>query len=224
MNILTELGYFSEEQRGRLLLLPKFERNVVIGKMLKKDKNMVTALEDGFIEARYNFLSNNNIDASDVLSIKRDAIFLIGKYTVDESISEYVKIRPKGSYTCYINLLNREHYFNTDDDTFEVKGYSNESFDVLNQSLFKVVRDVLKFDIMKDKDNIFFELVQFKDDLLTGNLPKEYFYDPILNGYTITSAVGKYSYVLPNIVDSDKSDLSVLNILRFINELISYTL
>ena len=222
MNILTEMGYFKLDQREKLMQLPKYDRNVTIGKLLQRDKEMVTALEDGFTEARYQFIENNGIDLSDILSIKRDAIYVIGNYITEENISELIKITPDNQYTTYINILNREHYFNTNTEVLHVKGYSKKTAEILDDYLFKMLKRVLKFDISKDKDSIFIELIQFKDDLLSYNLPKEYYYDPIMDGYVITGKA--YNYILPEVSDEDKKNLAYNNILRFINELINYVL
>lgn len=73
MNILTELGYFSEEDRKKLLSMDKLKRNVLIGKMLRKNPKMMEDLEKGFAEARRIFFQVNNIDEYDVVSVKRDS-------------------------------------------------------------------------------------------------------------------------------------------------------
>ena len=48
LNILTELGYFSEDERNRLLSINKLDRNIIIGKLLRNNPKMVEGLENGF--------------------------------------------------------------------------------------------------------------------------------------------------------------------------------
>ena len=182
MNILTELGYFSLDDRAKLMSMEKLDRNILIGKLLRRDKQMVKDLEEGFKEARRIFMENNSIQDREILTIKKDAIFLIDRPSgINGDITELLKIRKKKSFNMYMNILGKEHYYNTSTGDFEVKGYTKEVIDSHSEFLFKDLRTVMDYDSVNDKDSIYRHLAILKDDMVNYNLPIGY-YRSILNG------------------------------------------
>lgn len=220
LNILTDKGIFSSKQRKEFLNIPKEERNILIGKFLMKNKKVINVLEDGFAEMRYKFIIDNHIDPDDILSIKKDAFFIINKYSIDENITELVKIRPKNTFSTYINILNREHYYNADTNKLIVKGYSKDIIGILEKSTFKILKDVLSYDNLNNKDQIFIDLVTFKDNLITYNLSKEYYYDFIEHGYVVKNYNNTKSYIIENVEEEERKYISYDTAFKFINELI----
>lgn len=221
LNILTELGFFSKEYREELLSKDKLERNIIIGKLLKKDPSMVEALEDGFCEARKIFIEKNNITDHEILAIKRDAIYLLDRMTgIDGNISELIKIRPKHYYNTYINILGKEHYFNTSTEEFDVKGYPKEIIEHHNNFLFKELKKCLTLDYINDKDNLFLYLASLKDNMVTFNLDKGYYLDIRHGQYLIRDILEGNFVALPDISDDGKNITYYSNNLSFILDII----
>ena len=206
MNILTELGYFSEDDRKKLMEMDKLKRNVLIGNLLRRNPKMNEDLHHGFAEARRIFFEKNNIDEYDVLSIKKDAIFLIGNKIIDPNISKYIKIRPKHRYTSYMDVKNygaiaKEHHK-----------------DYLLKDLKEVLRNSEKGQV---KDN-FIKLAVLKDKLISYNLPKGYYLDILREQYLIEGSGFRTNLALHNIEDEAVQDKVLLynNNLKFILEII----
>lgn len=225
MNILTELGYFSEEDRKKLLSMDKLKRNVLIGKMLRKNPKMMEDLEKGFAEARRIFFQVNNIDEYDVVSVKRDAIFIIGNKKIGHNISKYIKIRPKNRYTSYINIMGYENYYNSDTDKLDVKKYSKEVIEVHKDFLLKDLKEILKnSELGLTKEN-FIKLAVLKDKMVSYNLPKEYYFDIMRSSYLI-KGIENVNFSIQNIEEDsvEKGILLYNNNFKFILEIIEQVL
>lgn len=225
MNILTELGYFSEEDRKKLLSMDKLKRNVLIGKMLRKNPKMMEDLEKGFAEARRIFFEVNNIDDYDVVSVKRDAIFVTGNKKINHNISKYIKIRPKNRYTSYINIMGYENYYNSDTDKLDVKKYSKEVIEVHKDFLLKDLKEILRnSELGLTKEN-FIKLAVLKDKMVSYNLPKEYYFDVMRSSYLV-KGIENVNFSIQDIEEDsvEKGILLYNNNFKFILEIIEQVL
>ena len=100
ISILYHKNILSQDDYDYLMNdLNKQERNITIGKWLKDNSDITPELMNGFKEARELFFEMNNIKDSEVLSIKKDAIFLIGKSIDIEQVNEDYLFRKKNEYT-----------------------------------------------------------------------------------------------------------------------------
>lgn len=184
ISILKHEGLLSEEDYDYLMNdLDKHQRNVEIGIWLKDQPDVVKAQMEGFREARRLFFEANNIQDSEVLTIKKDAIFLIDKAIEVEQVNKDYLFRKKNQYTSYINLSGKEFYYNLMEDKFDIKGFQEDVLKHQNDYLFKFVKECLKLDADGRSEELFIKLLEFKNDYVTKALPVEYYYDIIFNGY-----------------------------------------
>ena len=100
--------------------LPKDKRERQCGLLLRKYPDLAKSLEKGFNDIVIEFLNANNLDKTDdIVSIKKDAVFVINK-PVQKTIFGPVEFVRKNSYHGYINIGNIEFY--VADDKIDVKG------------------------------------------------------------------------------------------------------
>lgn len=176
LSILTDLNYFSDNDYNDLMSMDKLERNIIIGKELKKNNDMNTALMNGFAQVRAVFFEQNNIQDHDVLSIKKDAIFLINKdININGNISKHVTFNKKNTYNAYINIGRKEHYLDIEHNKLIVKKYPELVKERHKDYLFKLLKDVLFLDTQNNKDEIYKQLAMFKYKFVIYNLEKEYY-------------------------------------------------
>ena len=165
-----------------------FNRHVAIGKLQRDDKEFSKALNDRFADARRTFINVNHISDNNIVSVKKDAIFLIG--TVSKLKFGMVEFDNKNSYTSYVrfsHINNLELYYH--DNEFDVKGMSDSSVDKHRLWMLEFLRKV--FGMIETKDvKIKRYMMQFIDDYKSQNLDDEFYtefnnlsasYNPIFN-------------------------------------------
>ena len=76
ISILLKHGAISQEMYSEFLNMNKKERQIKIGVMQKNDPLLKKVLEEGFEEARMLLITSNSITKEEIISIKKDAIFV----------------------------------------------------------------------------------------------------------------------------------------------------
>lgn len=124
-SLAREFNLLPEETIKEIEGLGKRDRVVAIGKLQKKDKGFSDKLKVSFMEARRLFFVANEIEDSDVIAIKRDAIFL-SKYANNIEIGKHLLFRPKNQYTSFVYLKPYEIYYSS--DKLDIKGLNDEMY------------------------------------------------------------------------------------------------
>lgn len=121
-NLLRKYKLIPEEKLIKLESHDKKIRQILIGLMCRNDKELKVSLNDAFIDIRKQFFESNDIQDNEVLSIKKDAIFLLRPcYNLQFDNVEFVK---KNVYTSYIYIDKKEIYCNK--DVVHVKGINDD--------------------------------------------------------------------------------------------------
>lgn len=122
LNLIKQNRLLPENKIKELEKLPKLESDIAVGKMQIKDKEFSKQLELAFTDIMNQFLEANHIDKDlDVLSIKKDACFIINKEIKVSEFGEYIRFIPKNEYHAYIYLKPLEIYFKRD-GSLDIKG------------------------------------------------------------------------------------------------------
>ena len=125
LNMTKEFNLLPEEDRyliERWEQMPKKQRNVAIGVYERDHPEFKKAKNASFARARRLFFIANNIEDHEVLSIKKDAIFLLREATELEFGA--IKFVPKNEYSDYIILNGIEIYH--DKGIIDVKGIGDD--------------------------------------------------------------------------------------------------
>lgn len=123
-SLIQEYKLLDEKEIEKLKKLSKEKRKIKIGKLQIKYPNLSENLKIAFKKARKLFFDENGLEDSDILSIKKDAIF-VKKRCDHTKFGDYIWFRPKHEYTSYILLGKRlELYYSPFD--FSVKGISDD--------------------------------------------------------------------------------------------------
>ena len=103
------------------------QRQISIG-MMQKDEKIANAIKEEMRKIRNTFISKNNLDPSNVLSIKNDAFFLIDKIP-DQTKFGVIEFSIKNTYTSYYFLKGIELYYSYEQRTgieiLDIKGMSD---------------------------------------------------------------------------------------------------
>ena len=128
-------GCINKKQFDWLCSLPRMDRQIQTGLILKRHPEFED-VRKGIIEnSRRLFLDSNNLEESDILSIKNDAIYVIKKNpTVTKFENGIIEFVPKHVYTSYYRYQRTEMYY------FGDVALNQEQIDIKNISDDNVIK------------------------------------------------------------------------------------
>jgi hypothetical protein len=201
-SLIKEFSLLPNNVISTLSKLTKQERTIRIGKLMKSDQfNLSEELMESFIEARRLFFESNELESQDILSIKKDAIFVIDKSCDYLDFGDNIHFVPKNKYSSFIKLDGIELYYSAWKDTMDIKKTSNK-----DNPLFGHIKKILKSNETVSKDNLFQLLQKFRSDYLNFRLETECYRElNIENKFRINSDM------VSNLVLTDRLDESLVD-------------
>lgn len=135
ISILRDANVLSEDQYQYLLLAPRMERQVYIGKLQGFNTEITDILKNGIINAKKIFMESNGIQDSEILYIRNDAIAIIGnRYINNLKISDRVSFRESARYSSFykFNAIDLLYYYDhvTHSEVLDVKGLGKAGTEV----------------------------------------------------------------------------------------------
>lgn len=159
LNLIKYFKLLPQDKIDYLDKMDKEARNKEIG-MLQKQKEFAKQLKDAFTEARRMFFDANNIEDYEVLSVKKDAIFIIRKLCFNNTFDN-LEFRVKNQYLGYMHLNNKEFYYTSPDDPLDVKGFGTEVQYYHGEYMLDFIRDVFTNAIYCSRNDTINQLVKF---------------------------------------------------------------
>lgn len=150
----------------------KHKSNVEIGILQQTNIKLTDGLKQGFINARDDFLTKNKLEPSDVLSIKKDALFIM-KMVKHTELDEYITFRPKSMYTGYILINKLEVYYNN--AMVDIKGLGVDDTDIHKPFMISFLIKFFRKTENSDKEETLKFLRLFVDKYKQLKLPFEYY-------------------------------------------------
>ena len=177
INILYRQGILTENTYQRLLVMERLPRQVYIGK-LQKDVKITKALQEGIKEAKRMFFEANSIQDRDVLTIKNDAVFIIG-YCPKILDFDNIHFIPKNIYTGFYQIGILELYYFYDSiknlEYLHVKGIADDKLALHKGYFLQFLKDL--FSIIQGGDIVtaIRVLKSFYLQYITRELPIGYY-------------------------------------------------
>lgn len=182
-NILRSKGVFKKKEEEKLLNMNKLDRNVYIGKKLRREPELSSILIEGFKESLTEFCIMNGIENKDILSIKKDAIFIINKKCQKLKINKYVSLKEANKYTSYLYVNNIEFYNNS--SKLDVKGLKDEVIE--NNAFIDVIKKIMTLMEKNNEIYMFRYLKKLQKDYLEYNVDYSLYKELNLNNaYKVT--------------------------------------
>ena len=192
-----------EETIQKIESLPKNKRVVMEGKLQRDNKEYRNALAEGFKNVRKLFIESNGLSEDDIISIKKDAIFVSRK--VRFTSFDCVKFVTKNKYTSYINTHGIEYYYS--ENALDIKGISDQLINLHEDGMLKFIINFFnkmetksKKEVLRYVRNTFTDYKQYK-------LPVEY--------YREFNAMSKYNVTTEELMwdewwDDRKDELDIM--------------
>lgn len=212
INILYTKNVIDKATYDYLNEAPRMTRQVYVGKLCR-DENVSNILKAGIIEAKKVFFEANNIQDRDVLSIKNDAVFLIGK-KVRYTEFELIKFVAKNIYTSFYKFSNMEFYYYysnaTKEEYLDVKGISDENLKLHEGFFLQLLKDLF-YSIQINGPEISMRML--KDsyiEYISLKMPIEYYRCFNTQSiYHFNFKCGTTGYSINNVTESYKSMIDI---------------
>lgn len=129
------------EKIKKLRDMKKEDRTRAVGLMMRDDPKFAKDLEAGFNQVVKEFLTTNELNLEEnVISIKRDAVFVLNAKVRCTTIQDCCKFVPKGNYTEYLYVSPFEFYL--DHDSIDVKGLSDDLIPLHQDGILYLIRTI----------------------------------------------------------------------------------
>jgi hypothetical protein len=173
-SLIKQFHLLSDDEIHKLNMIEKSERTIAIGK-LQRDKILSSsALSDKFTEMRAAFIEANKITDNDIISVKKDAIFTIGKCKRQKFGGiEFVEKHNYSSYIRFVNNSNIEIFYN-DGDGLEIKGIGDIGINRHRLYLIPFLEKIIKYIELKNP-SVKRQIRTFIDDYKAMKLDEGYY-------------------------------------------------
>jgi hypothetical protein len=142
LSAALELELISLEQYDDFLEMRKKERQIAIGKMYLQDKDFAKAVEGGIAKAVKDFCELNEIQRSDIVSIKRDAVYCTSQCS-EMNVGEHLEFREVGVFSSFVKAPGVEFYYSSWDSSIQVKGISPEKLVLHENYMLNSVKSLI---------------------------------------------------------------------------------
>lgn len=206
-SILEFYGMLPKKTLDILNKYPKDKREVTVGLMLQKDKELSKELEKKFTEVMMRFINDNMFDIDyDVLCIKKDAAFIINK---TPTITTYgpIEFRPKGRYHTFFNMSPFEFYIN--DEEVVVKGLQKQAH-LHTNGILSLIKDIAN--LCKSTAYSKAEVYKYLSDLAESYKKKELdfeYYREFNSSSKFKVIIDDHVYMFSDISEEDIPDLDI---------------
>lgn len=173
VNLCRYYKLLPEDELNKIEIMSKYERVVYIGKLQRKDKDFAKKLSKAFKDMRKEFFIANRIMDSDILSIKKDAIFIIGKKCTITNFKNVTFVE-KNVYTSFHKLNNLEFYYSSKNDKLDVKGIDDSSLYQYNKFM-NILKRMFKLLEMNKREEFVKFVKRFSQDYKNKHLSYEYY-------------------------------------------------
>ena len=141
-SLTKEYNLLDKRTIDKLEKYKKDKRKIELGQIQRENSVYRESLKEVFKEARRLFIEHNELEPSDIISIKKDAIFTMRKCKYKE-FGKHIFFRPKNYYTSYIHLTkNLEFYYNP--RQLDIKGMNSENEKLHEDYMIKFIKTFFK--------------------------------------------------------------------------------
>ncbi len=179
LTVLKNEGLIDDVKYDELLKLDKLSRNRKIGLMCKYDSKIKKIINEKIPDIMSKFISVNEIPAGNIISIKKDAVFVI-KCDIQHMNVEGYEFVAKNIYTSFVRLNRAEFYVSSEKNIVETKG--------LPHTDLQFIKDISSFLLMSEKlDDILMLRVlrEYRSKYINLELPFESYRNILTNTFIL---------------------------------------
>lgn len=216
---LRASGKFDPAILTMLESLDKDTREKSIGNMIKAEKEdkskphtnrIYNIIAKGIRKAKEQLFRANNLEDENVLSIKNDAVFVIGRKLKHTKFGEF-EFKAKNQYAAYMLVEKVELYYDKRNRTVHMKGVRDEVLEHPDHQSGMIQFFVQVFDylVMDQRKELREFLIKFTRDYKAKRLPHQYYRE--LNGENHYRTIIELSGFEFNLLEAGETDLDIIN-------------
>ena len=137
-NIIRHFKFVPQKVIDALAKLDKHSRHVAIGMMERNNEDLKKKMKLGFQSCRKKFFVENNVQDEEILSIKKDAIFLIDRVLTNTKF-DTIEFVNKNEYQSYLYMNKIEFYIG--DEKIDCKGIRDEKVKLHEKFMLEIIRE-----------------------------------------------------------------------------------
>lgn len=178
---LRSQNIIDDDTYRRLYNSDRMTRQIEIGNMIRSNREIDKKLKHGIWEAKKRLFDANNINDWEVLTIKNDAVFILGRELLHTSVGDYYKFNCKNIYTIFLQLCNLEIYYydrfinNQLSVNIDVKGINDNLLPLHESGMLGLICDVCASLQREDPAHTIQYLSSVYEQFITRQLPVPYY-------------------------------------------------
>lgn len=220
ISALRSSGKVSDKLLNKLSSMTKLEREKAVGRMIRKDKEFYKIIKNGIRNARMMLFEENGVQDNDVLSIKNDAVFIVGRKLQNTEFGSYHFI-PKNTYAAYMYLDQQiELYYDSRKRTVTFKGLGESVIEEQDHKdgMIQFFTTVMQYICNGRRDRLRKYLIDFVNRYKSMDLPVHYYREfNADNIYRTEISIQTYGFNLISASESDKEYINgIYNYTRYI--------
>lgn len=174
INILLYKGLITQDQFDKYYNIPKINREISIGNLQRDNPKINQGLKEGFVEARKMLFESNNLNESNVVAVKKDAVFTLDKYLENNKFQNLVFLN-KNTYSSFLKVNKLELYYSKFTDSIDIKGMGELS--IIKHKSFMIDFLCYLFNILETTslNNVIVILKEFLQSYRNGELELGYY-------------------------------------------------
>ncbi len=201
-SIMKYYNLLPDKDIDKLANLSKEKRVIKVG-IMQKDPDFASKLERGFNDAVNLFIELNKIPEDNIISIKRDAIFVKNYSIKYNSLDNIVNFVAKNKYKHFLLIPQYEFYIGK---SFDVKGLPDDKIKLHDNGMNRFIRDITTIGNNGYSVNKYLKeyLQAYKNKDLILDHYREYNSD---SQYRLM--IEEYSTIIDEITEDDLNDLDI---------------
>lgn len=177
INMLYKYNMIDINYYNYLKSLPKINREVEIGKLIRSDSNYYNIIKQGIIDAKKKLLLSNNININSIIRIANDAVYINSSSDLQFTVFDNIEFKKKSISSCMIKLDKLLIFFlyNENGINLDIKGI-NENNQLLHSEymLSFIAETIYILERVSVEDALKF-ITNFYEDYINLKLPVGYY-------------------------------------------------
>ena len=142
INMLYKHGIIDDKYYNYLKHVPKIQREIIIGNLIKEDKNKYKIIQDGIKTAKCQLFEANSIKEYEVVRIANDAVYINRFNKLNYTVFDGIEFVSKSISNCYLRLYSILFFINFENNiNVDIKGLGEDY--TIHQPIISIIVNII---------------------------------------------------------------------------------